>query len=92
MPGTALAALAGAVVLLSACSREEGLRCESPERYGSSITTPPLSVPDDLTPPDEADVLRVPEGPVSQTGQPEGQPCLETPPEFFDPDGPGNGG
>jgi uncharacterized lipoprotein len=72
-------------VLAAACSRERGLRCEPDERYAASATAPPLQIPEDLTVPDETDALRIPDrrpDPESETS-PE-QPCLESPPDFFE--------
>lgn len=81
------AALAAVIIAaaVTACSREDGLACESTERYGSARSIPPLRVPDDLSVPDETEVLRVPDQSLpddAAAGAP--PPCLESPPEFFD--------
>jgi len=81
--------LASSVV--SSCSRDIGLRCVDQERYLGSEEEAPVQIPDDLTPPDESQSLRIPapleEGAAEQlqsTGA-----CLESPPEFFDEGAPG---
>ena len=82
--------LALAVLGLGACSRDEGLRCESPERYGSATSIPPLRVPEDLSVPDETEVLRIPD---ERSAQSPADPvdCLEAPPEFSEANTPGAG-
>ena len=80
-----LLALAIVAAAAAGCSREEGLSCESTERYGSARGTPPLRVPDDLSVPDETDVLRIPDEAARDTGAPgNGTPCLESPPPFLE--------
>ena len=76
-----------AALLLSACSGERGLSCENPERYSSATTSPPVRVPDDLSPPDESESLVIP--PINQTELSRAADparCLETPPGFFESD------
>ena len=76
-----LAAVLVATMLATGCSRDEGLRCESNERYASSRTMPPLQVPEGLTVPDETDVLRIPD--VSEPEPDDGDlGCIESPPPF----------
>jgi hypothetical protein len=64
------------------CSREPTRNCEPSERYSTAGSAPPVQVPDDLSPPDERDALRLPDvdAALSRTGLPES--CLETPPPF----------
>ncbi len=74
---------AAAVCGLEACSRDEGLRCEEPGEYATSTSSPPLRVPDDLSPPREDDALRVPpagrdDEEAAETG------CLERPPDYLE--------
>jgi uncharacterized lipoprotein len=65
------------------CSKERTVSCEPTERYSSASSIPPVRVPDDLSPPDESGSLRVP--PASQgAGSRAAQPCLESPPDFFE--------
>lgn len=76
------------VVLLAllgaACSGERGLSCVDTERYESSSTSPPIRVPDDLTPPDETDALVIPQVPASELADAAPEGCLEAPPDFFE--------
>jgi uncharacterized lipoprotein len=74
-----------AVLALGACSGERGLSCESSERYMGATTSPPVRVPDDLSPPNEAESLVIPpadETALSTSSDP--SRCLEAPPEFFE--------
>lgn len=78
--GVLLVALA-----LGACSGERGLSCESSERYTDATTSPPVRVPDDLSPPSETESLVIP--PVGETAlstSNDPSRCLEAPPEFFE--------
>jgi uncharacterized lipoprotein len=71
----ALAAVAG-------CSRQETIQCDPEARYSTARSAPPVQIPDDLSPPDESDAIRLPSdvGPVSSITAGE---CLEAPPPFF---------
>lgn len=79
-----------AICWLGGCSGGIGLRCEDPEFYTDSGEVPPVRIPDDLSPPDESESLRIPaplEGgvePVDSRG-----PCLESPPDFYEAGAPG---
>jgi uncharacterized lipoprotein len=82
-------ALAG-VLILQACSGEEGLSCLEDRRYASSRSVPPLRIPDDLSPPDESEVLVIPQtGADRRSEPPPGRNCLEAPPDFAEPVGQG---
>ena len=48
-----LAAIAG-------CSRQETMPCEPDARYSTARSAPPVQIPDDLSPPDESDAMRLP--------------------------------
>jgi len=71
----ALAAIAG-------CSRQETVSCQADTRYTTARSAPPVQIPDDLSPPEEEDALRLPPdaGAVAQAAPGE---CLEAPPSFF---------
>ena len=72
------------------CSGGIGLRCEDPARYTDSGEIPPVRIPDDLSPPDESQSLRIPapvEGDVEQLTS--RGPCLESPPDFYEAGAPG---
>jgi hypothetical protein len=69
--------------LLASCSHERGNQCGDDPRYTRARTAAPVRIPDDLTPPDETDSLRLPQGArqASAAADPNGR-CLETPPKF----------
>jgi hypothetical protein len=70
--------------LLASCSHERGNQCGDDPRYTRARTAPPVRIPDDLTPPDETDSLRLPPG-TRQASAAEDDAngrCLETPPKF----------
>lgn len=72
-------------LFVAACSRERGLRCESDERYRTSVSIPPLQIPEGLTVPDETEALRIPDPRLDQVAEPDPDlPCLESPPDFFE--------
>lgn len=78
----ALAAAAAAATAFAGCShKEHSLRCEPNDRYALAGSTPPVRVPDDLTPPDETDALQLPSADVGRAASGE-KPCLESPPTF----------
>jgi uncharacterized lipoprotein len=70
--------------VLGACSGEDELRCDDTSRYATSVSIPPLRVPDDLTVPDESDSLLIPDPAAAETGV--ATECLETPPSYYDQD------
>ncbi|HEX5047725.1 MAG TPA: hypothetical protein VFX89_11445 [Gammaproteobacteria bacterium] len=77
-----LALAAAAAAILSGCShKDHALRCEPTDRYALAGSTPPVRVPDDLTPPDETDALQLPSTDVGRPASGE-KPCLESPPTF----------
>jgi uncharacterized lipoprotein len=70
-----LAAVAG-------CSRQETTPCEPDVRYSTARSAPPVQIPDDLSPPDESDAIRLPSDVGAVASITAGE-CLETPPPFF---------
>jgi uncharacterized lipoprotein len=63
------------------CSRQEVGPCEPEARYSTARSAPPVQIPDDLSPPNESDALRLPpltvvSGPIVAGA------CLEAPPPF----------
>lgn len=68
---------------LAACSRDDKVLCEDGTRYSSADSIPPVRIPDDLSPPDEAGSLRLPP-PVRAASPPPAGRCLEQPPPFFE--------
>ena len=99
-------AVAVAIVLVACicgCSRNAGLRCENQARYDGAEEVAPLTIPDDLDPPSQAEALRIPttdESTVASESQASGDPreagaegdtaaCTEAPPDFFQEGSPG---
>jgi hypothetical protein len=82
MPNRAMWCSIAAVVTLLGCSRQETTACEPDVRYSTARSAPPVQIPDDLSPPNENDALRLPPdvGAIEQTAAGE---CLEAPPSFF---------
>jgi uncharacterized lipoprotein len=70
-----------ALGIAAGCSREPTRNCEPNERYSTARSTGPVQVPDDLSPPDERDALRLPDPAVSAAPVAT-DACLETPPPF----------
>jgi uncharacterized lipoprotein len=76
--------VSAALALIGGCSNDSELRCEDASRYATSVSVPPLRVPDDLTVPDESDSLLIPDPtPTDTTVATE---CLETPPSYYEQD------
>ncbi len=74
--------LLGGLAAVAGCSRMETSPCAPDVRYATARSAPPVQIPDDLSPPDASNALRLPpaagvDGPVT-AGE-----CLETPPSFF---------
>jgi len=70
------------LLAVAACSGERELRCESPERYQSARSAPPIRVPDDLSVPDESNAFRLPPPPGRGSRSSTPERCLEHPPEY----------
>lgn len=71
---------AGLAVMATGCSRQPSSPCEPVERYSTATSAPPIQIPDDLSPPSDADALRLPQ--VAATNTSPGDRCLESPPPF----------
>lgn len=74
--------LAGLVAHVAGCSRMETDPCAPDARYSTARSTQPVQIPDDLSPPDETNALRLPPDPARGAPVTAGE-CLETPPSFF---------
>jgi hypothetical protein len=70
-----LAAVAG-------CSREQTGPCDPEARYAVARSAQPVQIPDDLSPPNESDAIRLPPD-ISRGESITAGECLETPPPFF---------
>jgi hypothetical protein len=78
-------AIFGAIVALLAiagCSRDKTVTCTPDARYSTARSAAPVQIPDDLSPPNESDALRLPpDGAVATTAAP--VEYLDAPPSFF---------
>lgn len=70
-----LAAVAG-------CSRDQTLPCEPEARYSTARSVAPVQIPDDLSPPDESNAIRLPTD-LTPVGSITAGECTEKPPSFF---------
>lgn len=70
-----LAAIAG-------CSRQQTGPCDPDARYSTARSSQPVQIPDDLSPPNESDALRLPPDLTGAASITAGE-CLEAPPSFF---------
>lgn len=68
------------VVAIAACSRQESVSCAADPRYGTARSAQPVQIPDDLSPPNESNALRLPAPVAAPVSAGE---CLQTPPSFF---------
>jgi hypothetical protein len=68
------------------CSNDHSLACEPTARYATAVSGGPVQIPDDLSPPDESESLRLPsvDSARASTGT-----CLEAPPGFYAGGAPG---
>jgi uncharacterized lipoprotein len=82
MAGCVLFFVCAAAALLAGCSGETELRGEDTSRYATSVSVPPLRIPDDLTVPDESDSLLIPDPDAVETRV--ATECLETPPSYYE--------
>ena len=70
------------LVASAGCSRQETVSCNTDPRYVTARSAPPVQIPDDLSPPNERDALRLPPD-VGVSDSPTAGPCLQSPPSFF---------
>ena len=70
-----LAAVAG-------CSRHQTLPCAPEARYSTARSVAPVRIPDDLSPPDESNAIRLPTD-LAPVGSITAGDCTEKPPSFF---------
>jgi len=67
---------------VTGCSRQDPLPCTPEARYSSARSAQPVQIPDDLSPPNENDAIRLPPDPSPVASITAGD-CLESPPPFF---------
>lgn len=88
MQSRARLCLALGLVAVCGCSRNQTADCEPTARYATARSVAPVQIPDDLSPPDESDALRLPPVVASSAESASGG-CLEAPPPFFSTGRPG---
>jgi hypothetical protein len=81
MGGRATLCLIVGFTVVSGCSRQATTNCAPKERYSTARSAPPVQIPDDLSPPNESDALRLPPDPGAEVPATGGE-CLESPPPF----------
>src|SRR6187399_3045060 len=67
---------------ITGCSRGETLPCQPEARYSMARSAAPVQIPDDLSPPDESDAIRLPTD-LAPVGSITAGDCVEKPPSFF---------
>jgi hypothetical protein len=70
------------IAAVTGCSRQPTAPCEPEARYSTARSVPPVQIPDDLSPPDESDAIRLPADVAPVASITAGE-CLEEPPPFF---------
>lgn len=70
-------------VAMVGCSRQETVACDVDARYSTARSATPVQVPDDLSPPNESDALRLPSPATVASVSPNVGSCLQEPPSFF---------
>jgi hypothetical protein len=75
------ACLIAGLAASAGCSRQEVEPCEPEPRYSTARSAQPVQIPDDLSPPDESDAIRLPPLGVA-SGPIVAGACLEAPPPF----------
>jgi len=77
----ATSCLLAGLVLVAGCSRQETTDCGPSPRYTAARSVSAVQIPDDLSPPNESDALRLPPDAVV-SAQPPATGCLDSPPAF----------
>ena len=67
---------------VTGCSRQQPDPCQPEARYSTARSVPPVQIPDDLSPPDESDAIRLPVDLKPAASITAGE-CVEKPPSFF---------
>ena len=69
------------IAAVTGCSRQQAAPCEPEARYSTARSAQPVQIPDDLSPPDESDAIRLPADVAPVASITAGE-CLEAPPPF----------
>jgi len=67
---------------VTGCSRQQTGPCDPEARYSTARSVAPVQIPDDLSPPDESDAIRLPTDLTPVASITAGE-CVEKPPSFF---------
>jgi len=67
------------LMAIAGCHRNQTLPCQPEARYSGARSAPPVQIPDDLSPPDESDAIRLPAD-FAPVGSITAGECLENPP------------
>jgi hypothetical protein len=67
---------------VTGCSRQQTGPCDPDARYSTARSVAPVQIPDDLSPPDESDAIRLPAD-LAPVGAITAGDCAEKPPSFF---------
>jgi len=70
-----------ALTVIAGCSREASVACVSDPRYPTARSAQPVQIPDDLSPPNENDAIRLPPDTGAVASFEAGE-CIEEPPPF----------
>jgi hypothetical protein len=81
MHGTRTLCVIVGLTAIAACSRQQTGPCEPDARYSKASSAPPVQIPDDLSPPDESDAIRLPTD-VAAVASITAGVCLEKAPPF----------
>src|SRR5262245_35332617 len=82
MRGTRTLCVIVGLTAIAGCSRQKSGPCEPDVRYSTAGSAQPVQIPDDLSPPDESDAIRLPTDVATVASITAGS-CLEKAPPFF---------
>jgi hypothetical protein len=77
-----LSLVVGGLTAAAGCSREASVACAADPRYATARSAQPVQIPDDLSPPNETDAIRLPPDTGAVASFEAGE-CIEEPPPFF---------
>lgn len=85
-PPAAACAVVLLALLLSGCFGGGRQACDKAQEYQAGRSVEALRVPDGLDRPDRSATLVIPEVSPDAKRREKGEPCLETPPDYFERD------